>query len=80
VKAAVVDWARVGKVVAFSLIAGIGVSTVFAIAVTSWAGMIQALRRRRSVAGALWAGVTVACVLVSAGAIALGIVVMARKS
>ena len=80
VTGAIVDTSRLAKMIGYSLAAGIGITTVFALGVTSWGSMVDALRRRHSGAGAMWAGLTLVCLLVSGGAIALGLIVMSSKS
>lgn len=77
--ATIVDVATLGKVILYSLIAGIGVSLVFALGVSSAAGLIDALRQRRSLATALWGGSAAVCLAGFLAAIVLGVVVMASK-
>jgi len=78
--ATIVDGSTLGKVILYSLIGGVGISTVFALGVSSAAGMVDAFRRRRTVAGGIWAATAVVCLAVSVAAIVLGIVVMSAKS
>ena len=77
--ATIVDVATLGKVILYSLIAGIGVSLVFALGVSSAAGLIDALRQRRTLATALWGGSAAVCLAGFLAAIVLGGVVMASK-
>jgi hypothetical protein len=77
--AAIVDTAKLGKVIAYALGAGVGITGVYALGITGAAATADALRRRRSVAGALWAAVTALCGLACLAAIVLGIVVMSAK-
>jgi hypothetical protein len=79
VSAAIVDTTRLAKVVLYSLAAGVGIPAVFALGVTSTAGMVDALRRRRSVSAAIWAGLTLVSIAASVAALVLGIVVMSQK-
>ncbi len=76
---AIADPGKLGQVVLYSLIAGIGVSTVFAIAVSGAAGLLDALRDRRRGAAAGWAAVATVGVAVAIAIIIVGIVVMATK-
>ena len=75
----VVDWATIGKVVAASLVTGVGVTLAFSIAVLGATRSIEMRRDRRSgeasafaVLGALGAAVCIA-------AIVGGIIVMSSK-
>jgi hypothetical protein len=77
--ATIVDARTLGQVVLYSLISGVGLSAVFALGVSSAAGLVDALRRGRSIAGALWAACAFLCAAACVGAIVLGIVVMASK-
>jgi predicted MFS family arabinose efflux permease len=77
--AAILDTRTLGKVILYALIAGVGVTVVFALGVSSAAGLVDAVRQRRTLAGALW-GVTAAlCLAASLGAMVLGVAVMASK-
>jgi hypothetical protein len=78
--AAILDARTLGKVVLYSLITGVGISAVFALGVSSIAGLADAVRQRRTVAGVLWASCAFLCAAASTGAIVLGIVVMTSKS
>jgi hypothetical protein len=77
--ATIVNTGTLLKVVLYSLIAGVGITSVFALGVTSAAGMLEAVRRRRSAIGAAWGVLMLACLAVSAAAIVLAIVVMSSK-
>jgi hypothetical protein len=68
--AAILDTTTLGKVILYALIAGVGVCVVFALGVSSAAGLVDAVRQRRTLAGVLW-GMT--------AAVCLRIVVMAAK-
>jgi hypothetical protein len=76
---AIVNTTTLLKVVLYSLVAGVGITSVFALGVTSAAGMLEAARRRRSALSAAWGALMLACLLVSAAAVVLGIVVMTSK-
>jgi hypothetical protein len=77
--AAILDARTLGKVVLYSLISGVGLSAVFALGVSSVAGLADALRQRRTLAGVLWATCAFLCAAASVAAIVLGIVVMSSK-
>ncbi|MEA2198048.1 MAG: hypothetical protein QOJ25_2099 [Solirubrobacteraceae bacterium] len=77
--AAILDTHTLGKVILYSLGAGTGVTVVFALGVSSTAGMIDAVREGRTVAVAMWAATAALCVLASLGAIVLGVVAMTAK-
>jgi hypothetical protein len=77
--ATIVDTTTLGKVVLWSLLTGVGITTVFAVGVASAAGMVDALRRRRPVVSFTLAAVALLCAIATVGAIVLGLVVMATK-
>jgi hypothetical protein len=77
--ATIVDTGTLGKVILYSLLAGVGVSLVFALGVSSAAGLVDAVRERRTLAGALWGLTTIVCLAGSLAAIVLGVVVMSSK-
>lgn len=77
--ASILDAATLGKVILYSLLAGVGVSVVFALGVASAAGFADAIRRGRTLAGALWGASAALCVAASLGAIVVGLVVMSSK-
>ena len=77
--AQILDTSTLEKVILYSLIAGVGISGVFALGVSSAAGLVDAVRRRRNLATIAWGVTTVACLAASVGAIALGVAVMASK-
>jgi hypothetical protein len=77
--AAIVDVRTLGKVILYALIAGVGVTVVFGLGVSSAAGLLDAVRERRTLATALWAVTAALCLAGSLGAIVLGVVVMASK-
>jgi hypothetical protein len=77
--ASILDAQTLGKVVLYSLVAGIGVTVVFALGVSSAAGLVEAVRERRTVAAGLWGAGAAICLAASLAAIVLGVVVMASK-
>jgi hypothetical protein len=76
---AIVDISTLGKISLYALGAGVGVTVVFALGVSSAAGMVEAVRRGRTAAVAAWGATAALCVLASLGAVVLGVVVMASK-
>ncbi|HEX6458373.1 MAG TPA: hypothetical protein VF032_05590 [Thermoleophilaceae bacterium] len=74
-----VDWAALGKVVVAALVAGIGVTAAFSLAVL---GATRSVEMRRANRGAEASGFAVLGVLAAAacvGAIVVGIIVMSSK-
>ena len=57
---AIVEVATLLKVVLNSLALGLGIAVVFAVGVSSANGLMDALRERRTLAGAAWAVLAVA--------------------
>jgi hypothetical protein len=78
--AAVVNTTTLGKTILYSLAAGIGIAVIFGAGVSSAAGLIEAMRDRRTVATAAWGAAALICLLCAAGAVVLGIVLMTEKS
>jgi hypothetical protein len=78
--AAIVETGTLAKVVVYSLITGVGVAVVFGAGVSGAASLLDALRERRTVAGAAWGTLTVLCLLVVVAVVVLGVVVMTTKS
>lgn len=77
--ATVVETSKLGKVVAYSLLTGVGISVVFSLGVSSAAGLLDALRERRTAAVIGWATLAGVCGLIALGAVVLGIVIMSTK-
>jgi predicted membrane metal-binding protein len=77
--AAIVDTGTLLKVVAYALGAGIGVSVVVGAGVSSVASLLDAMRERRTTAGAAWAMLALACLAVAAAVVVLGLIVMTSK-
>jgi hypothetical protein len=76
---AIVDTTTLGKAIAYSLAAGIGIAAVFGAGVTSAAGLLEARRQGRTLAELAWGALALACLLGVAAAIALGILAMTQK-
>jgi hypothetical protein len=77
--AAIVNTTTLAKAVLYSLVAGIGIVVVFAAGVSSAAGLLDALRERRTAAGVAWGALALACMAGAAAAIVIGILVMTQK-
>jgi predicted membrane metal-binding protein len=77
--AAIVDVSTLMKVILYALISGVGISAVFALGVSAAAGMADAFRQRRTVAGALWGLTAAICLAASVTVIVLGIAIMSDK-
>jgi len=77
--AAIVEGKTLWKVVVYSLVSGVGIAVIFGAGVSSAAGFLDALRQRRTAAGAAWAGLAVLCLAGALAAVVFGIVVMTTK-
>lgn len=77
--ASVLNVTTLGRTVLYSLAAGIGIAVIFGAGVSSAAGLIDAMRERRTAATAAWGTAALLCVLCAAGTVVLGIVLMAQK-
>jgi hypothetical protein len=77
--ASIVNATTLGKTILYSLVAGIGVAVIFGAGVSSAAGLIEAMRERRTVATAAWGTAALVCLLCAAGAVVLGIFLMTQK-
>jgi hypothetical protein len=75
--AAIVNGATLGKTALYSFAAGVGIAAVFGGGVTSAAGLVEAVRERRTVAMVGWGALAIACAAATLGAIAGGIYLMA---
>ena len=75
---AIVDVGTLAKAVLYSLIAGVGIAAVFGGGVTSAAGLLEAIRARRTAAVVAWGTLVVACAALTLGAIAVGIYAMTQ--
>jgi hypothetical protein len=77
--AAIVETSKLGKVIAYSLLTGVGISVVFSLGVSSAGGLLDALRERHTPAVIAWGALAVICTLVALAAVVLGIVIMSTK-
>ncbi len=74
-----VDWAALGKVVAASLVAGIGVTGAFSLAILGTTRSVEMRRARRSVEASAFAVLGVLAAALCVGAVVVGIIVMSSK-
>jgi hypothetical protein len=77
--ATVVDWGALGRVVLYSLIAGIGVPAIYSLAVLGAARSTDAQRSRRNAAATAYAILALLGGAVCLAAIAYGIYGMTQK-
>jgi hypothetical protein len=78
--ASIIETKTLGEAVLYSLVSGIGIAVIFGAGVSSAAGLLEALRERRTAASAAWGVLAVLCVAGALAAVVLGIVVMTAKS
>jgi len=77
--AAVVNVTTLGKAVLYSLVSGIGIAIVFGAGVSSAAGLLDALRDRRTAATVGWGALAALCVTLAAAGVVVGIIAMTQK-
>lgn len=77
--AAIVDASTLAKAVVYSLVAGIGLATAYGVGVTSAAGLLDAVRSRRTTAAVVWGTIAAICAGLVLGGIAAGIFVMTNS-
>jgi hypothetical protein len=75
---AIVDWNALGNVVAASLIAGVGVTLAFSLAIHGAVRFVDNRRDGRPLEAAVHGVLMTVALLASGGALVLGIVVMSR--
>jgi hypothetical protein len=73
---AIVNVSTLGKAVIYSLVAGIGLTTAYGVGVTSAAGLLDAVRSRRTAAAIAWGTAALISAGLVLGGIAAGIFVM----
>jgi hypothetical protein len=76
----IVDWAALGKVVVASLVAGVGVSVCFALAVLGATRFADMRRNERPLEAGFYAVLGLLGLAATVAAIVAGIVVMTQKS
>ena len=75
----IVDWGTLGKVVLYSLAAGVGVALCFSVAVVGATRFAEARRAGTAIPAAVYGTMATLGLLATAGAVVIGIVVMASK-
>ncbi|MDQ6821148.1 MAG: hypothetical protein M3076_12570 [Actinomycetota bacterium] len=76
---AIVETTTLLKVIAYSLLFGLGIAVVFGIGVWSAGGLIDSVRTRRTAASAAWGVIAGVCAIAVLAVIVPGIVVMSAK-
>jgi hypothetical protein len=76
----IVDWGTLGKVLLASLAAGVGVTVVFSLAIVGAARFAEMRRDGRTIEAGGYAVLLGLSLVVVVAAVALGIIVMAKKS
>jgi hypothetical protein len=76
--AAIVNVSTLAKAVIYSLVAGVGVATAFGVAVTSAAGLLDAVRTGRTGVAFAWGTAVFVCGALVIGGVVAGIIVMAN--
>ena len=78
--ATVVDWETLGKVAAYSLLAGVGVTLAFSLAIVGATRMVEMRRDGRGVEAGAYAALMIIALAASGAAVVFGVVVMTTKS
>jgi hypothetical protein len=73
---AIANLSTLAKAVIYSLVAGIGLATAYGAGVTSTAGLLDAVRSRRTAAAIAWAAAALISAGLVLGGIAAGVFVM----
>jgi hypothetical protein len=76
----IVDWSTLGKVALASLVSGVGIAIVFSLAIVGAARFADMRRDGRAIEAGAYGILLALSLAVVAGAVVLGIVVMAKKS
>jgi hypothetical protein len=77
--ATVVEWSELGEAALAALVAGIGITSIFAVAVLGAARYLDLRRAARTTLASGAAGLTVIAVVVFSASIVVGIVLMAGR-
>jgi hypothetical protein len=77
--AEIVDWQTIGEVAGYSLLAGVGLSLAFSMAILGATRFADMRRDHRDVEAAAFAVLALVGLVATAGALVLGIVVMTTK-
>ena len=75
----IVDWGALGKVVLYSLGAGVGVAFCFSVAIVGAARFAEARRGEANVAAAFYGVLAGLGLAATTAAVVVGIIVMAKK-
>jgi hypothetical protein len=75
----IVDWGTLGKVVLYSLGAGVGVALCFSVAVVGATRFAVARRAGAALPAAVYGAITTLGLLATTAAVVIGIIVMASK-
>jgi hypothetical protein len=78
--ATVVDWHTLGEVAVFSLLAGVGVTLAFSLAIVGATRMVEMRRDGRGVEAGAYAALMILALAASGAAVVFGIIVMTTKS
>jgi hypothetical protein len=76
----IVDWGTLGKVALASLVAGVGVTLVFSLAIVGAARFADMRRDGRAVEAGAYAVLLAVSLAAVGAAVVVGIIVMAKKS
>ena len=77
--ASIVDWETLGKVAIASLLASVGVTLAFSLAIVGATRMVEMRRGGRGVEATVYGGLMILGLAVSAAAVAFGVIVMTTK-
>jgi len=75
----VIDWETLGKVALASLLAGVGVTLAFSLAIVGATRMAEMRRDGRGIEAGAYATLMIVALAVSAAAVAFGVIVMTTK-
>jgi hypothetical protein len=75
----IVDWETLGKVIAYSLAAGVGVALCFSVAVVGAIRFAETRRAHAGIPAAFYGVLATLGLAATVGAVVVGIIVMAKK-
>ena len=78
--ATIVDWNTLGEVAVFSLLAGVGVTIAFSLAIVGATRMVEMRRDNRGIEAGAYAALMILALVASGAAVVFGVVVMTTKS
>lgn len=76
----VVDWSKLGQVILYSLLAGIGITLCFSLAILGATRFAESRRAAAAAPAALYALLAILGLVATLAAVVIGIVVMASKT